>query len=61
MTQNANVEARLSVRVAPHLKTRLARLAEQERRSLADYVRLVLEDHVDKEKNAGAHRKRELR
>jgi hypothetical protein len=38
--------AALSVRIEPELKAGLERLAEADRRSLASYVELVLQDHV---------------
>ena len=36
----------LSFRVTPSLKAQLQRRADDSRRRLADYVTLVLEDHV---------------
>lgn len=39
-----------TLRLSPQLYDDLKRLAHQQRRKLADYVRVVLEDHVDHEK-----------
>jgi hypothetical protein len=36
----------VSCRVAPAIKAELQRRADAERRKLADYVRMLLEDHV---------------
>lgn len=44
--KQAETESRLSVRVPPKLKRRLNQLAKDDRRKVAEYVRLVLEDHV---------------
>ena len=35
-----------SLRLDPELKARLQRLADADRRSLTNYVEIVLEDHV---------------
>jgi hypothetical protein len=42
--------AALSLRIEPELKTALERLAEADRRSLASYVELALQDHVERQK-----------
>jgi hypothetical protein len=39
--------AALSVRVEPELKAALERLAEEDKRSLASYVEIALQAHVD--------------
>lgn len=39
--------AALSVRVEPELKEALERLAEADKRSLASYVEIALQAHVD--------------
>ncbi len=36
----------LNIRVTPDTKARLVELARKERRTVSDYVRLVLEDHL---------------
>ena len=38
--------ATLRIRITPELKGRLERLAVDDRRTVSDYVRLVLEQHV---------------
>ena len=37
---------KLMLRLSPGLKAELERLAREDRRTLSEYVRLVLEDHV---------------
>ena len=39
----------LTLRVSPKLLKTLKALAENDRRSLSDYVRLALEDHIARE------------
>lgn len=39
--------AALSIRVEPELKAALERLAEEDKRSLASYVEIALQAHVD--------------
>lgn len=39
--------AALSLRIEPELKDALVKLAAKERRSLAQYVEIVLEQHVE--------------
>lgn len=40
---------RLYLRISPDLKRKLETLAKTDRRQVSDYVRLVLEDHINKE------------
>jgi predicted DNA-binding protein len=44
---------RLYLRISPELRQALEELAKKNRRQLSDYVRLLLEDHVTKEKING--------
>jgi hypothetical protein len=37
----------LKIRITPRLKTELERLAKEGRRSISDYVSIVLETHVE--------------
>ena len=47
-------EANISFRIDEHTKEQLQKLADGERRSLANYCRITLEDHVkDKGKKKG--------
>jgi len=46
--------AALSLRIEPELKAALERLAEADRRSLASYVEIALQDHVDRQKRGKA-------
>jgi hypothetical protein len=39
--------AALSIRIEPALKAALEQLAEADKRSLASYVEIVLQEHVD--------------
>ena len=39
-------DTRISVRITGELKDRLERLAKTDRRTLASYVELVLEEHI---------------
>ena len=49
--------APLGLRITPNLKEALAALAKAERRTLASYVELVLEEHIEsKKKQAGKKR-----
>ena len=49
MQQETTVlEATISARVSVTVKEALERLAAVDKRSLANYVRLVLEDHVER-------------
>ena len=41
--------ATLVLRVRPELKAALERLATNERRSISNYVEILLEDHVQKD------------
>jgi predicted transcriptional regulator len=41
--------AALSIRIEPQLKSDLERLAERDKRSLASYVEIALQAHVDAE------------
>ena len=43
MTKSATLQR---IRITPELKVRLERLAQDDRRTVSDYVRLVLEQHV---------------
>jgi len=43
MTKSATLQR---IRIEPELKSRLERLAHDDRRTVSDYVRLVLEQHV---------------
>jgi predicted transcriptional regulator len=48
MTRTAPLKtAPLSIRIRPDLKAKLEQLAEEDRRSLAGYVELVLERHAE--------------
>ena len=49
MTKNKT--AVLSFRVRPEIKAALDKLAEKDRRSLASYVELVLERHIEEAKS----------
>ncbi|KAB2916746.1 MAG: ribbon-helix-helix protein, CopG family [Hyphomicrobiaceae bacterium] len=40
--------AALSIRIEPELKAALERLAKDDRRSLASYVEIALQEHVDR-------------
>jgi predicted DNA-binding protein len=42
------LDASLVIRMTSQLKKRLSELAVEDRRYLGDYVRMVLEDHVDR-------------
>jgi predicted transcriptional regulator len=42
--------AALSIRIEPELKAALERLASADKRSLASYVEIALQKHVDTEK-----------
>lgn len=46
----SNRTAPFSMRLTPDLKEELQRLADADRRSLTNYIELVLEDHVAKAK-----------
>jgi hypothetical protein len=51
-----NRTAALGLRLTPNLKEALAALAKAERRTLASYVELVLEDHVEQKRKKGKKR-----
>jgi predicted transcriptional regulator len=44
--------AALSIRIEPELKAALERLAEADKRSLASYAELALQDHVERQKRS---------
>jgi hypothetical protein len=48
MAKQSNRSATLVLRVRPELKAALERLATNERRSISNYVEIILEDHVQK-------------
>jgi predicted DNA-binding protein len=48
--------AALGLRITPNLKEALAALAKAERRTLASYVELVLEAHVEQKRKEGKRR-----
>jgi hypothetical protein len=52
--------AQLNLRVRPALKTKLERLAKEDRRTLSAYVEKLLEDHVSGASQKGAKRQREV-
>lgn len=41
------LDASLVIRMTGQLKKRLEELAEDDRRTVGDYIRVVLEDHVE--------------
>jgi hypothetical protein len=47
MAKLENRSAPLGLRIRPSLKTALEKLAQDDRRTLASYVELILEQHVD--------------
>ena len=49
--------APLSIRITPDLKAALERLAEADKRSLASYVEIALQAHVDGAKRKPTARK----
>jgi hypothetical protein len=57
MTRTAPLKtAPLSIRIRPDLKATLEQLAEEDRRSLAGYVELVLEKHANERTAASGSR-----
>jgi hypothetical protein len=48
MAKQSTRSATLVLRVQPELKAALERLAANERRSISNYVEIILEDHVQK-------------
>ena len=52
MSDEEKRSAPLGLRIRPTLKALLQSMAEKEKRTLAAYVELVLEDHVAKAKTA---------
>ena len=42
----------INIRCAPRLKQRLARLAREEEKTLAEYIREVLERHINEKETA---------
>ena len=46
--------AQLNLRVRPTLKTKLEKLAKEDRRSLSAYVEKLLEDHVTEQERRAA-------
>lgn len=43
-------DEKLTIRISENLKEEIQRLAEADRRTVAGYLRLVLSEHVEKEK-----------
>lgn len=52
MAEDTNFEASVSTRCTEDLKRELERLADEESRTVANYVRLVLERHVEEVKKS---------
>jgi predicted DNA-binding protein len=50
----ARKTAPLSIRVRPEIKETLERLATADRRSLASYVEIILEQHIERRTRANA-------
>jgi hypothetical protein len=48
MAKQSTRSATLVLRVRPELKAALERLAGNERRSISNYVEIILEEHVQK-------------
>ena len=48
MAKQSTRSATLVLRVRPELKAALERLATNDRRSISNYVEIILEDHVQK-------------
>ena len=48
MAKQSTRSATLVLRVRPEIKAALERLAANERRSISNYVEIILEDHVQK-------------
>jgi hypothetical protein len=48
MAKQSTRSATLVLRVRPELKAALERLAGNERRSISNYVEIILKDHVQK-------------
>ena len=48
MAKQSTRSATLVLRVRPELKATLERLAGNERRSISNYVEIILEEHVQK-------------
>jgi hypothetical protein len=48
MAKQSTRSATLVLRVRPELKAALERLAGSERRSISNYVEIILEEHVQK-------------
>jgi len=55
-----DVDDRFTMRLKPNLREALAALAEADKRPLANYVRCVLEEHVEQTKIAAAAQPIEL-
>ena len=49
--------AALSIRITPELKSALEDLAENDKRSLASYVEIALQQHVDEQRKRGRRAK----
>ena len=49
--------AALSVRITPELKSALEELAERDKRSLASYVEIALQEHVEEQRKRGRRAK----
>lgn len=47
MAEDNNLEASVSTRCSEELKQQLEQLADADKRPLSNYVRLVLEQHVE--------------
>lgn len=48
--------AAVNLRMTEELRDRLQRLAEENRRNISDYIRLVLEEHADAEEQRRARK-----
>lgn len=52
MTKSELKTAPISIRVRPSLKAGLQQLADEHRRPFAQYIEVILEDHVNAEMNS---------
>ena len=55
-TDDEQRSARIGFRVRPSLKAELERLAKQDRRTLASYLEIALEAHVEAKRKEGKRR-----
>jgi hypothetical protein len=58
MTESETRSAPLGLRIRPSLKAALEKLALEDKRTLASYIEIILEDHVERQTDKPAAKRK---